>query len=80
MMTSVSYALGLNTPTVWTVVGVGPWMDKRARVHRGPFTHPQVRFPTSAQLRIRGGEAQATRISEISIFSLRFRLGSLANG
>lgn len=39
----------MNTPRAWTVIGVGPWMDTRARVHRGPFTHPLVRFPTSAQ-------------------------------
>jgi hypothetical protein len=72
MITSVSETLELNTPRAWTVIGVGPWMDTRARVRQGPFTHPHIRFPTSVSPQIRGHGARVSRVSEILKFSFSY--------
>lgn len=69
MMTSVNHALGSNTPTIGTVVGVGPWTDKRARVHQGPLTRPQVRFPISDLHSMRGGVARSSRVFGVLKFT-----------
>lgn len=61
-----------NTPTISTVVGVGPWMDKRARVHQGPLTHPLSRFRLAIRPRIRGGAGRLARVFRDLKFSFFF--------